>query len=89
MSEFNDAASVQSAVSLPLRNPNPPRPKNPSYKNYDFGFRSKNRNPLPPPEDDWVVIRTRKNPQADQSLILHLLSPTINKITNILAEIYS
>ena len=66
MSEFNDAASVQSAVSLPLRNPNPPRPKNPSYKNYDFGFRSKNRNPLPPPEDDWVVIRTRKNPQAEK-----------------------
>ena len=68
LSDLDEAASIPSAVSLPPRNANPPRPKNPSYKNYDFGFRSKNRNrnPMPPPEDDWVVIRTRKNPQTNK-----------------------
>ena len=61
-----DQASIRSNISLPLRNSNPPKSKNPTYRNWDFGFTSKNRNPLPPPEDDWVEVATTKHPESNK-----------------------
>ena len=57
-----DQASLISEVSLPPRNPRPPRYK--KYKNYDFGFSRRNKNPLPPPDDDWIEVKTKMNPQS-------------------------